>query len=154
MVGKISGVNAIQRIGDAERDAAVGALRDHLSAGRLTMDEFDERMTSALQAKTQADLTCLFEDLPGGAPGQHRLELSIQPLTDAKASGVARPSSNWTEKMRIVAITAIWLLFLVGVFTGMVSWWQFWIPGIATAVITNELGKKAGEPKPPKQLED
>lgn len=52
------------RVGDAERDAAIAALSDHFAAGRLRADEFDERMSAALLARTAADLAKLFVDLP------------------------------------------------------------------------------------------
>ena len=35
------------RIGDAERDEAIVLLREHMSAGRITAEEFDERMSAA-----------------------------------------------------------------------------------------------------------
>jgi hypothetical protein len=52
------------RIGDAERDAAVERLRGHAAAGRLTVDELDERLGRALAARTRADLAVLEGDLP------------------------------------------------------------------------------------------
>lgn len=62
------------RIGDAEREGAVARLQDHLAAGRLSPEEFNERMGRALEARTGADLAQLFIDLPGGdvtyTPGQ------------------------------------------------------------------------------------
>ncbi|PID96898.1 MAG: hypothetical protein CSA83_02950 [Actinomycetales bacterium] len=61
-------MDARQRIGDVERDAAVEALREHTSVGRLSIPEFDDRMSKALKAKTYADLASLFHDLPGGVP--------------------------------------------------------------------------------------
>ena len=64
----IYSVNSSERIGDAERDAAVESLQEHMSLGRLTSEEFDERMSKALQARTQGDMAALFADLPGGAP--------------------------------------------------------------------------------------
>jgi hypothetical protein len=39
-----------QRIGDAERDRAAEYLREHLAAGRLELEEFDDRLSSALTA--------------------------------------------------------------------------------------------------------
>ena len=57
------------RIGDAERDEAIVLLREHMSAGRITAEEFDERMSAALTAKTRGELTILFNDLPGRTPG-------------------------------------------------------------------------------------
>jgi len=52
------------RIGDAERDAAAAALGEHFASGRLTRDEFDERLERAWAAKTAVDLDPLFVDLP------------------------------------------------------------------------------------------
>jgi hypothetical protein len=52
------------RVSDAERDHAVAELSEHFQAGRLTQDEFDDRSGRALQARTGADLSGLFTDLP------------------------------------------------------------------------------------------
>lgn len=52
------------RIGDAERDRAIASLGDHFAAGRLTAEEFDERMDQALKARFNEDLEPLFADLP------------------------------------------------------------------------------------------
>jgi hypothetical protein len=52
------------RASDGERDAAVTALRDHAAAGRLALDELEERIQAALTATTRADLETLFADLP------------------------------------------------------------------------------------------
>ena len=52
------------RIGTAERESAVKFLSDHMSAGRLSLEEYEERMAAALEARTVADLKPLFTDLP------------------------------------------------------------------------------------------
>jgi hypothetical protein len=52
------------RASDVDRDAVVATLRDAYSAGRLTLDEFDERMTAAYASKTWGDLRRLTIDLP------------------------------------------------------------------------------------------
>ena len=52
------------RVSDAEREQAVVALRDHLLAGRLTLDEFSERVEAALRARVGGDLSRVREDLP------------------------------------------------------------------------------------------
>ena len=59
-----------QRIGDAERDRAAELLREHMAQGRLSAEEFDERVDAALKAKVASDLDPLFSDLPGPRPGQ------------------------------------------------------------------------------------
>lgn len=52
------------RIGDAERDEAVGLLQEHHIAGRLSVEEMDERVTAALSASKQSDIARLLSDLP------------------------------------------------------------------------------------------
>lgn len=56
------------RASDADREAVTARLRDHYAEGRLTQDELDERVSSALSAKTFGDLRTLTTDLPGPVP--------------------------------------------------------------------------------------
>jgi Domain of unknown function (DUF1707) len=56
------------RIGNDERDFAIAALGEHLSAGRLDPDEYGDRVASATVARTFADLEPLFIDLPDPRP--------------------------------------------------------------------------------------
>jgi hypothetical protein len=53
---------------DDERDQAISKLTDHFQAGRLTIEEFDERSGLALRARTRGELTALLADLPDGVP--------------------------------------------------------------------------------------
>jgi hypothetical protein len=52
------------RVSDAERDQAAAELGEHYQAGRLTLEEFDDRSSRALRARTGSDLVALFADLP------------------------------------------------------------------------------------------
>jgi len=52
------------RVSDAERDQAVAELSEHYQAGRLTLEEFDDRSDLALRARTGNDIVALFADLP------------------------------------------------------------------------------------------
>jgi len=52
------------RVSDAERQAVADRLAEHFSSGRLDQEEFDERVSRAMGAKTRADLNGLFDDLP------------------------------------------------------------------------------------------
>jgi hypothetical protein len=61
------------RIGDAERDRALAALGDHFAAGRLSREEFDERVEAAMQARFDRDLAPLFADLPVPEPVPEQL---------------------------------------------------------------------------------
>ena len=56
------------RIGTDEREQAVQLLAQHLSAGRLELAEFEERVTAAYAARTASQLAALFRDLPGPVP--------------------------------------------------------------------------------------
>jgi len=56
--------DAKTRASDADRDQTAAALREHLAAGRLTTEEFDERLNRAYSAKTLGELDDLMADLP------------------------------------------------------------------------------------------
>ncbi len=51
-------------IADADRDLTVDELRGHLMAGRLTPEEFEERVSAAQKARTRADLDAATIHLP------------------------------------------------------------------------------------------
>jgi hypothetical protein len=53
------------RVSDAERTSVADRLSKHYADGRLDQGEFNERLDQAMHAKTQSDLTGLFDDLPG-----------------------------------------------------------------------------------------
>jgi GntR family transcriptional regulator len=52
------------RASDAEREAVTDRLAEYFAAGRLDQAEFDDRVGRAMSAKTRADLSGLFADLP------------------------------------------------------------------------------------------
>ncbi|WP_026922792.1 DUF1707 SHOCT-like domain-containing protein [Glycomyces arizonensis] len=52
------------RISNADRDEAVALLKQALDEGRLDLSEFDSRSQAVYEAKTNAELDLIFEDLP------------------------------------------------------------------------------------------
>jgi hypothetical protein len=52
------------RASDDERDVVLQALERHVAAGRISLDEFDQRSSAALSAVTLGDLAALTADLP------------------------------------------------------------------------------------------
>ena len=52
------------RIGDADRDGAAASLREHYAQGRLTLEEFNQRIDAAFAAVTQSQLRRVISDLP------------------------------------------------------------------------------------------
>ena len=53
------------RAADVDRDRAVGFLTTAFTEGRLTKDEYDARVETALKARTYSDLDMVVTDLPG-----------------------------------------------------------------------------------------
>lgn len=52
------------RASDADRERVATLLREHHAEGRLTVEEFRERLDAAFAAKTTGDLDALLADLP------------------------------------------------------------------------------------------
>ncbi len=134
-----------QRIGDAERDRAVELLREHMAQGRLDQVEFDERLTTALSARTAADLDPLFSDLPGPRPGQGVVPspaFQAPPWQNQNAVAPVEPSSQavaptqkkWNTAL-VVASSVAWpatLLFLFA--TSWSYWWLIFIPIMISSI--------------------
>jgi uncharacterized membrane protein len=60
-------VNASMRAATADRERAVDVLKAGFAEGRLTQDEYNDRMGRAYAARTYGELTALTADLPAGA---------------------------------------------------------------------------------------
>jgi len=56
------------RAGDADRDRVADLLNEAYSEGRLSKDEYDDRLESAFSARTYADLDLIVVDLPAARP--------------------------------------------------------------------------------------
>ena len=51
---------------DADRDATVAQLREHYAAGRLSLDEFQDRLDAVYRAQTTRELGMVTDSLPHG----------------------------------------------------------------------------------------
>ena len=128
------------RIGDAERNTAVDALGQHLSAGRLTLDEFTERSGAASAATTSAELVALFHDLPAprplgyptAAPGA-----APQPVRSSSEAGRTTQAQKYFRAIGAVLPILCTLLFAL---SGWDWWWVYLLLPIyytAGGIITN-----------------
>ncbi|WP_433251491.1 DUF1707 SHOCT-like domain-containing protein [Streptosporangium sp. CA-135522] len=52
------------RASDGDRDKVASVLREHYAQGRLTVEEFDERLEQLYTSKTYGELATLTSDLP------------------------------------------------------------------------------------------
>ena len=113
------------RIGDAERDRAVADLGDHFAAGRLTREEFDDRVDQAMAARFDNDLQPLFVDLPRAEP------MPAQPAGPPSTLRAGWPLLLWWLPLLLVGavvvavlLSAPWLIWtfcwvlLIGAFWG------------------------------------
>jgi hypothetical protein len=52
------------RVSDADREAVAARLREHYAAGRLTLDEFQDRLDAVYLAQTAGELGMVTDSLP------------------------------------------------------------------------------------------
>lgn len=117
------------RVGDAERDAAAADLGEHYAAGRLTLDELNERLDTVFSAKTFGQLVKVMADMPGPGrlpwrvgPGRHGgLEARPGPAPDgAWRTGGFQESPTSTERAgRYAALCLLVLAMLIWLFTAL-----------------------------------
>ena len=108
------------RIGHAEREAAAASLREHYAQGRLTLEEFNERLDATFKAVTQRELNRITADLPHATPHSTAL-----PVTTVPGGGRDRAGQDWSQAHHhhrlgifplTIAALCSWLLFLLVLF--------------------------------------
>lgn len=128
------------RIGDAERDEAVDLLQEHLAAGRLDNSEFNDRLDTALGAKTQGELVPLFLDLPGRRPG----EPVPAPVPVPAVPSIGAAELDRRKRIGGIVIGSLWPLgILLGILTG--QWWFFVLPIFLTGILGQIFGVWGGD---------
>lgn len=91
-------------VSDADRDSVLDLLRDAVAEGRLMPEEYEERASRALAARTVGDLTPLTADLPVVRPFGPMPAVQDKPII-AVMSEETR-SGRWAvpEQLRCVAV--------------------------------------------------
>jgi Domain of unknown function (DUF1707) len=130
------------RASDADRERTASLLREHHAQGRLTPEEFDERVDRTFTAKTIGDLDALLADLP--AIDLYRLPAAgIRPAPPGalrpRGSAVGRRAEGAISR-RGAATWATWAaissaLFVAWLGIGLVSGGAAWIPWFLLVVI-------------------
>jgi hypothetical protein len=147
------------RAADADRARVAEMLGKHLSAGRLTVEEYDDRLARAYTARTYGELDPLVADLPplerpAAAPAAAPVGSSAPHLPGhagwgpwgggawAGGNGVRAAWASWAGTG--VIVLTIWLV------TSMVAGWQYfwpiWVIGPWGAVLLAQtLGGRLGD---------
>jgi class 3 adenylate cyclase len=107
------------RISDAERNQMVDLLREHCSEGRLTLDEFSDRVGEVFNARTRRDLEVVTADLPIPAELLPSSQPATVPTADAypmkrravrrwivgvMSGGAAKGRWRPADEVRVVAV--------------------------------------------------
>lgn len=132
------------RASDADRDAVAGLLRDAHAEGRLTVEEFTERLDAAYAARTHGDLVPLTSDLPASTGTGRR-----RPRTGDEAAPARRRDRGEDHPDRFDrGLRAAWGVWGAAVLVNVVIWalvsvssgdlryfWPVWVAGPWGAVL-------------------
>lgn len=129
---------AEMRASDADRDAVLSDLSEHFQAGRLTLEEFEDRAGRVLAARTWGELKDLLRDLPGTLPGPQ-----VQVAAAYSAAWPERPSGR-RAPAPIAVLAAIGIAVAVSVGIGHSSWGFLWV--VLGLLIVRRLVRHAGTP--------
>ena len=93
-------LSPLQRVSDAEREAAVDRIRIAAGEGRLSIDDLGRRLETALAAQTLGDLDAVTRDLPGA--DQTRANSTWLPSVRLAVShGHLERIGNWQVALRV-----------------------------------------------------
>lgn len=114
------------RISDQNRESALSALGEHMSAGRIDIDEYGERSARITAAKTRGELVDIFADLPTPHPQYGDVPQAVaapEPAQEAQPVP-RRPGTpdGWTGPQRFVAafVPLVWIAVIALIATGVV----------------------------------
>jgi Domain of unknown function (DUF1707) len=131
------------RASDADRERTASLLREHHAQGRLTSEEFNDRLDRAFAAKTIGDLDALLADLPGidlyrlpahdirpAPPGARRSRGGSALARPGQGPIIPRGGAAWAAWAAISsALVVAWLGL------GLISGGAAWIPWFLLVVI-------------------
>ena len=139
------------RASHGDRQLVADRLREALDEGRLTLDEYDDRVKVAYAATTYDDLNALLRDIPTQTgvleirpPSGRRMPAG--PPQTAPPARISRPAPKtrriplalsilWTIWAGVVAINvAVWLIVIVTTGHGLYPW-PIWVAGPTGAAL-------------------
>jgi uncharacterized membrane protein len=99
----------------AEREHVIDVLKTAFADGRLTQEEYEDRIGLALRPLTYADLAALTSDLPTGLPGSLR-----PPLTGHQPPRASRPLNKMAVASLVCAVV-LPMVPLLAVLIGLIA---------------------------------
>ena len=118
------------RAGDADRELVVHRLRTAHAEGRLDLDEFDERLTATLAARTYGELAAITEDLPGEPPSPRPVALPVARSTDPAAPREESDLRSGVISWATVSTTTLTIWAISCLATGSFGYpWWIWVAG-------------------------
>lgn len=124
------------RIGNAEREDALAALSRHLSDGRLTVSEFDDRSAAIASATTRGELEPLFADLPSTPVTLAAPAAVSAPLAPAQSSVPAEEGDGIDWRALVMPIVVIGSLALFFVTDFAQNWLFFLLVPLVGAILS------------------
>lgn len=129
------------RASDADRERTAAVLREHHAVGRLTPQEFDDRLNRVFEAKTMGELDVLLADLPA-------IDLYELPAAGIgpRSAGVMRPKraggpvgrrddGGLLPRQAVTWVAASSLLLALWLGVGIVAGGAAWAPWFLLIVI-------------------
>nr|WP_042195693.1 DUF1707 domain-containing protein [Kibdelosporangium sp. MJ126-NF4]CEL22165.1 protein of unknown function DUF1707 [Kibdelosporangium sp. MJ126-NF4]CTQ92946.1 protein of unknown function DUF1707 [Kibdelosporangium sp. MJ126-NF4] len=121
------------RIGTSEREDAIRALAEHMSEGRLDVQEYDQRCALAAAAKTRAELAAIFEDLPDPNPVRGLTPQPV-PVPVPAQDGPLVEKSGGNAKAIIIGFVVLAIGAIITVTAILGEWWAL-IPAFLIVVV-------------------
>jgi Domain of unknown function (DUF1707) len=111
----MAGRAAAVRASDADREHVAERLRKAAGEGRLRTEELEQRLETALSARTYGELDSVLRDLPGRP-------LALPARSHGRALG--RSALGLTLAAAAAIAVAVAVVFIV---TGVFAGWLFWL---------------------------
>jgi hypothetical protein len=137
------------RAADSDRTAVAAALGRHMAEGRLTLEEYEERVGRAYAARTYGELTPLTADLPSSG-----LQRSGPRPVPRRTYAGACAGASWSRGYRravwsgwlttAMIVTTIWLATSLAA-QEFIYFWPFWVVGPwGIVLLSRTFGRSGG----------
>jgi len=136
------------RASDRDRDLVADTLREHMAQGRLTVEEFNERLEQVYASKTYGELAKITADLP---------DIDLENLPAQRPAADRRPAKRVDKGLKAawaawaMASSINWVIWLLVSITSLelIYPWPLWVMGPwgAVLVVTTIFSRTGGEQK-------